>query len=458
MELVGAMDLLAERGVGTKDFAISRLYPNGKIKRKEVQIKDNSQETFWIPRSNFVRLLFDLIEEKFSDKISVHLASTCVNIAVEESNSSDPEAQRIKVTSAKKDEQPLVFTPNLLLGCDGLKSKVRDTLVEFDGGKKFQMRKHPSLSSGLRYKVLSLPPNFALSKRAGSPKAIHKEAYVAIGALNKFQERIRLGLLPIQDERACRTANFITAAEDHVIWRSKSGEEILNFLERALPQLPIREIVSEEEAKRFAESEGGRFPAPQYVENFQVVLPGSKCGVALVGDALHAFPPDLGQGVNAGLEDIMVLKKSLQDHQSLGEALPYYERTRLPDVRALIRLMQIGYPLQYNQYKYLKLLWTVKFSLQLLLSKAFPFLGFTKPSFLDIQNPKRRYRDILAQTEKMAKTYQTTAYLLGALSALWCLFKRQNYALAAASILIPAVLIRLTYERSPLSEMNAKEM
>jgi len=82
---------------------------------------------------------------------------------------------------------------------------------------------------------------------------------------------------------------------------------MLDYLERALPQLPIREIVGVEEAERFAASEGARFPKPQYCEKFVAVLEGGECGVALLGDALHAFPPDLGQGVNAGLEDIMEL-------------------------------------------------------------------------------------------------------------------------------------------------------
>ena len=102
------------------------------------------------------------------------------------------------------------------------------------------------------------------------------------------------------------------------------------------------------------------YPSYRYCEKFVAVLEGGECGVALLGDALHAFPPDLGQGVNAGLEDIMELRTHLRasGEGNYAQALPSFQEARLPDVRALIRLMQVGFPLQYNQHKVLKLLWT----------------------------------------------------------------------------------------------------
>ena len=42
----------------------------------------------------------------------------------------------------------------------------------------------------------------------------------------------------------------------------------------------------------------GIFPHPQYVRT--LVSQAGGTGVALIGDAAHAFPPDLGQGLNAG--------------------------------------------------------------------------------------------------------------------------------------------------------------
>jgi len=36
-------------------------------------------------------------------------------------------------------------------------------------------------------------------------------------------------------------------------------------------------------------------------------------GVVLIGDALHSFPPDTGQGVNAAFCDVMALKASFEE-------------------------------------------------------------------------------------------------------------------------------------------------
>ncbi|WP_353074197.1 FAD-dependent monooxygenase [Amycolatopsis carbonis] len=51
--------------------------------------------------------------------------------------------------------------------------------------------------------------------------------------------------------------------------------------------------------------------------------------VALLGDAAHAVPPDLGQGACQAIEDAVVLAVSLRDH-SVPEALAAYDAARRP--------------------------------------------------------------------------------------------------------------------------------
>lgn len=82
--------------------------------------------------------------------------------------------------------------------------------------------------------------------------------------------------------------------------------QLKSFLADAFPQIPVADGIDDDELKRFAESKGGRFPDPQYCPGLQWVVGkdgGAErteelegpCGVALIGDAIHAFPPDLGQ-------------------------------------------------------------------------------------------------------------------------------------------------------------------
>ena len=56
-------------------------------------------------------------------------------------------------------------------------------------------------------------------------------------------------------------------------------------------------------------------------------------GVILMGDALHSFPPDLGQGVNSGLEDVVELDRALTTaNNSIPHALKLLEEERMPEV------------------------------------------------------------------------------------------------------------------------------
>jgi 2-polyprenyl-6-methoxyphenol hydroxylase-like FAD-dependent oxidoreductase len=123
---------------------------------------------------------------------------------------------------------------------------------------------------------------------------------------------LRLGLLPIKNPAQGRTANLITLP-DHPVWNVTDGETMYQVFEQAFPQANWRELVPETVMNKFAASQGGSFPAPQYSNGLTMALAedtpvqhhaaagsGSTgvlkgTGVALIGDAAHCFPPDLGK-------------------------------------------------------------------------------------------------------------------------------------------------------------------
>ena len=65
----------------------------------------------------------------------------------------------------------------------------------------------------------------------------------------------------------------------------------------------------------FVKGKAGRFPQPQFCRTAHFVATNDEgkhgTAVALLGDSLHCFPPDLGQGVNSGFQDVVALTKAV---------------------------------------------------------------------------------------------------------------------------------------------------
>lgn len=61
--------------------------------------------------------------------------------------------------------------------------------------------------------------------------------------------------------------------------------------------------------------------------------------------------PRLRQGVNAALEDVLVLERALEScGDRLGDALPEYERSRAADSKALVRVSRGGWRVELRYF------------------------------------------------------------------------------------------------------------
>ncbi|MGC9527381.1 MAG: FAD-dependent oxidoreductase [Limnospira sp.] len=418
-DFLGLSDRLAELGVANTDVNFTVIQADGSQNTSKMPVPGSRDRktAYWLPRSSFMQLLYQEIEHNWRHCIKVLFNMVCLEIdrAIADSDGSE-KLKVIAKNNNEGDDQNLTFETDLLLGCDGITSIVRKTLSKWDdsaGSKRFEMRHFPSPSSGLKYKVLTLPPQPPLN-RDGSERAIPSTAYAIRGAFRDRDRAVSLGLLPRKNPDEPRTANIITYP-DRDIWKLRDGKQVFEFLETAFPQLPIDKILSSEEVARFAESQGGQFPDPQYCPGLFFLLSENEkntAGVVLMGDAIHCFPPDIGQGVNAALEDVCVLHQAISEAENdLSRALPLYESLRAPDTAALAKLAQIGFPWQYNQNQFRKNLWRVNVILIVLLNRLLPQI-FDPPAILMISNYNLSYDEIWRKAQK------TTAILYLLISGL----------------------------------------
>jgi kynurenine 3-monooxygenase len=394
-----------EIGVPSTGMVLTRLYADRDAESITINFADPKRKTaYWIPRHVFIRYLSDEAEKNWSTQIRVLFNTRVTSI----SRLGDGSGYSISSEPADPEVGGEALPPgelraHLLIGADGMNGLTRLSFQrweEEDGGKasRFGIRRMRNGSTGLKYKVLPFPPNFPLD-REGTLRAEGAQTYVAVGKDQKNRlKRLRLGMLPSKDESSPRPANIVTFP-DHEVWTKKTGEEVLSMLESSFPQLPIRDLVTLESAEEFATSKGGEFPAPQHARHLCRVEKGGAGGV-LLGDAAHAFPPDLGQGVNSALEDVKVFCEALDKaNGDLATALPAYEARRLPDARALIRLVKIGYPWQYKQSKFRDVLWACNFALRMGFNKMAPRI-FAPQVMRMVSDHRLAYSDITRRADR----------------------------------------------------------
>ncbi|CAJ1954680.1 unnamed protein product [Cylindrotheca closterium] len=385
---------LKERGVGVQGPTQLVSIPADPkevvdLEPKEITIFRPSGERFWVPRHEFTKILLDAATK--TENITLVNGVSCRGVKTE----SDSEI--IVCTESKDEYGSLVrkeYKSSILIAADGMNSAVRESLSKPESSlsnwvngkpKGFQVKRWNSPSSGLKFKTLHMNPKAKIPVGDGTEYQIPFNTQTFHALRSQFKSpktAMSLGILPCR-EVPSRAMNVIRLAK-HDIWEIRDGNKLKEWFSEAFPRLDFGSdtpMIEQEEFDRFAANDGLTLPPVQYSPELQVQSHTGNAAVIILGDAAHTFPPDLGEGVNSGLEDVVALDEALTNNETPGEMATSYAKARKPETKALVKIATHGAPFQYGQSGGLltvkRILWTLNFGARLILNKL--SFGLTPP-------------------------------------------------------------------------------
>ena len=410
---LGIAERLEHYGVANQRNLITFVKPDGTQKTMASPFWDpRRDEAYWIRRERFLALLFDRVEEINDGRIELHYGRAFDGIERTEAGA----VRAVAKSVIGEDRQH--FEADLILGCDGLRSVVREAMAAEPNSNMadYEQVRFPSPSSLLHYKVLQGPAAIELLGEGSEPCNDNRMGYMFVGRHEALDKALALVGYPTASPEEPRTLNIIRL-EDHEIWKPNTTDELYRVLEDSFPQLPVRKAVPLEEAEDFVATPAPKFPEPQYTKKTYCEFQSEPEPVSalLLGDAAHAFPPDLGVGVNTALEDVWYLDQYLTQYgEDLPETVRKFDQDQLPERRALVKLVQTVAPYQYNHLPNKLKIWALKFFAVKGLNKLLPFY-IDKPAVLLAQQDELPFSEI--RRRQVMNRWKISSLFVAALAA-----------------------------------------
>lgn len=322
---------------------------------------------YWLLRANFVNLLAHYVADHCP---SVRLVTNC---AVEDFVFDHHSFVAVKLRSA---ENCLTQIPaDLVIACDGSNSSLlsiarnHQSKIHTSHGFNLFRRSSPSLGMCPKGIVLSSPPVVTLPDGSTATLADRTTVYTIKGN-PAYKHRFDLLLLPLGNPHVKHSPiAMLCLTPAHQLWNTHSVHDAFAIFHHNFPNLNVRHLITPAEMARLIEEKPMPFCHIQRPNSIAGIFKHNRPaaaadaadaadappprGIVFMGDAAHAFPPDLAQGINSALEDVRVFNLVLQqfgaDRASLRTVLHNYEQRRNAEIWHLIKLMHNGAAYQYGQ-------------------------------------------------------------------------------------------------------------
>ncbi|NEO18192.1 MULTISPECIES: NAD(P)/FAD-dependent oxidoreductase [unclassified Moorena] len=302
---VGLDSLAIERGT----MALGQEIHNS---RGVVQSISRKKPRLLIERNVLTNLLLETLTKRYdANCLRLKFEQKCLDI--------DLEAKSAVFQSASGYQPCKAY--DLLIGADGLRSKVRN-ILQHTTGLEVKLGK-----SQIELKTLTLrcPEN-------------HPELTLNRDSVHLYSLGSSGSLLFWPTPNGNYNGIVCFARWYNRLANISSGSEVLTFFRKYMGD--FRQLISPEEAEAFAQK--------PFFETTTVRCSRYHFGnsVLLLGDATHAVSPMIAQGCSAALEDSLVFNQLLDEYDdNLTQAIPQYTQCRRPDMIALEQISHSLFPL-----------------------------------------------------------------------------------------------------------------
>ncbi|XP_013012736.2 kynurenine 3-monooxygenase isoform X1 [Cavia porcellus] len=397
LKAIGLEDQIVSQGIPLRGRMIHSL--SGK--KSALPYGTKGQYILSISRENLNKNLLNAVEKY--PNVNVHFGHRLLKCNPEEG----------VITMLGTDKVPKDVTCDLIVGCDGAYSTVRNHLMK---KPRFDYSQH-YIPHG--YMELSIPPkdgDFAME-----PNYLHiwpRNTFMMIALPNMDRSFTCTLFMPFEEFEKLLTSN-----------------EVLDFFQKYFQDfIPL---IGEQALVR----DFFLLP-PQTMISVKCSSFHFKSHCMLMGDAAHAIVPFFGQGMNAGFEDCLVFDELMDKfNNNLSMCLPEFSRVRIPDAHAISDL---------SIYNYMEMRAHVNFWWFLFQKNIERFLHAIMPStfiplYTMVTFSRIRYHEAVLHWHWQKKVIKKGLFIFGSLVAIGTAYLLVHYLSPR-----PLEYLRRPWEWSPL--------